>query len=191
MWWRFCVLWDVLGSEKTSMNTLNAWVRTLLYFCGRFMSFSDEHVWPSNNFSHIPECRWSVSHDWKLGRLLCCCCDQSSAPIPPPDVLARGVTWQGISCILTGCWGTGNGTTAYNVRTPWAKIWEMFFQPTCRFCATVTNPQDVNRMEACLRRTVSQSQSNKATWQVHLYLCMSMKVWLLISNQEHSCEGLQ
>ena len=40
----------------------------------------------------------------------------SGAPVPPPDVLARGVTWQGISCVLTGCWGTGNGTTAYNVR---------------------------------------------------------------------------
>lgn len=26
----------------------------------------------------------------------------SGAPVPPPDVLARGVTWQGISCILTG-----------------------------------------------------------------------------------------
>ena len=26
----------------------------------------------------------------------------SGAPVPPPDVLARGVTWQGISCVLTG-----------------------------------------------------------------------------------------
>ena len=26
----------------------------------------------------------------------------SGAPIPPPDVIARGVTWQGVSCILTG-----------------------------------------------------------------------------------------
>lgn len=39
----------------------------------------------------------------------------SGAPVPPPDVLARGVTWQGISCVLTGAWGSGNGTTAYNV----------------------------------------------------------------------------
>ena len=39
----------------------------------------------------------------------------SGAPVPPADVLARGVTWQGISCVLTGLWGTGNGTTAYNV----------------------------------------------------------------------------
>lgn len=38
----------------------------------------------------------------------------SGAPVPPPDVLARGVTWQGISCVLTGAWGSGNGTTAYN-----------------------------------------------------------------------------
>ncbi|KAK9829197.1 hypothetical protein WJX72_004442 [[Myrmecia] bisecta] len=38
----------------------------------------------------------------------------SGAPVPPPGVIERAVTLQGFSCVLTGLWGTGNGTTAYN-----------------------------------------------------------------------------
>lgn len=38
----------------------------------------------------------------------------AGAPVPPPDVIGRAVAWQGICCMLTGLWGTGNGTTAYN-----------------------------------------------------------------------------
>eukprot|EP00884_Botryococcus_braunii_P002860 jgi/Botrbrau1/12575/Bobra.0169s0108.1 len=38
----------------------------------------------------------------------------AGAPVPPPGLISRAVTWQGICCMLTGFWGTGNGTTAYN-----------------------------------------------------------------------------
>jgi nucleobase transporter 1/2 len=34
--------------------------------------------------------------------------------VPPPDVISRAVTIQGLSCMLAGVWGSGNGTTAYN-----------------------------------------------------------------------------
>ena len=36
------------------------------------------------------------------------------APVPPPAVLGRAVTWQGICCVIAGLFGTANGTTAYN-----------------------------------------------------------------------------
>lgn len=36
------------------------------------------------------------------------------APVPPPAVLGRAVTWQGLCCVIAGLFGTANGTTAYN-----------------------------------------------------------------------------
>jgi len=42
------------------------------------------------------------------------CSQISGAPIPPPDVLSRAVSWQGLSCVVTGLLGTSSGTTAYN-----------------------------------------------------------------------------
>ncbi|CAL8465374.1 g4910 [Coccomyxa elongata] len=36
------------------------------------------------------------------------------APVPPPQVISRAVTFQGFSCVLTGLIGSGNATTAYN-----------------------------------------------------------------------------
>jgi Permease family len=38
----------------------------------------------------------------------------AGAPVPPSDVISRAVAWQGVCCMITGVWGTGNGTTAYN-----------------------------------------------------------------------------
>lgn len=34
--------------------------------------------------------------------------------MPPPSVLGRAVTWQGLCCTIAGLFGTANGTTAYN-----------------------------------------------------------------------------
>ncbi len=36
------------------------------------------------------------------------------APVPPPAVLGRAVSWQGLCCVIAGLFGTANGTTAYN-----------------------------------------------------------------------------
>ena len=38
----------------------------------------------------------------------------AGAPVPPPGLISRAVAVQGLSCMLTGLWGTGSGTTAYN-----------------------------------------------------------------------------
>ncbi|KAI8476384.1 MAG: permease family-domain-containing protein [Monoraphidium minutum] len=42
------------------------------------------------------------------------CAQIAGAPVPPPDVLSRAISWQGLTCVLAGLFGTSSGTTAYN-----------------------------------------------------------------------------
>ncbi|ELT94865.1 hypothetical protein CAPTEDRAFT_177506 [Capitella teleta] len=38
----------------------------------------------------------------------------SGAPPPPVHAINRGVFTEGFGCVLSGCWGTGTGTTSYS-----------------------------------------------------------------------------
>lgn len=42
------------------------------------------------------------------------CARLSGAPPPPAHAVNRGITMEGIGCLLAGLWGTGNGTTSYS-----------------------------------------------------------------------------
>ncbi|CAD5112311.1 DgyrCDS1537 [Dimorphilus gyrociliatus] len=42
------------------------------------------------------------------------CARLSGAPPPPPHAVNRGIGIEGISCVLAGLWGSGNGTTSYS-----------------------------------------------------------------------------
>ncbi|XP_064648491.1 solute carrier family 23 member 1-like [Lineus longissimus] len=42
------------------------------------------------------------------------CARLSGAPPPPKHAVNRGIGMEGIGCLLTGAWGTGNGTTSYS-----------------------------------------------------------------------------
>lgn len=41
------------------------------------------------------------------------CARLSGAPRPPVHAINRGITVEGIGCVLAGIWGSGNGTTSY------------------------------------------------------------------------------
>lgn len=42
------------------------------------------------------------------------CARLAGAPIPNDRVLNRGITFEGIGCLIAGIFGTGNGTTSYS-----------------------------------------------------------------------------
>ena len=42
------------------------------------------------------------------------CARLSGAPPPPRHAINRGIGMEGIGCLLTGAFGTGNGTTSYS-----------------------------------------------------------------------------
>jgi len=42
------------------------------------------------------------------------CARLSGAPPPPRHAICRGIGMEGIGCLLTGAFGTGNGTTSYS-----------------------------------------------------------------------------
>ena len=42
------------------------------------------------------------------------CARLSGAPVPDERVINRGITFEGIGCLLAGLFGTGNGTTSYS-----------------------------------------------------------------------------
>ena len=42
------------------------------------------------------------------------CARLSGAPPPPKHAISRGIGMEGIGCLLTGAFGTGNGTTSYS-----------------------------------------------------------------------------
>ncbi|XP_066933751.1 solute carrier family 23 member 2-like [Clytia hemisphaerica] len=42
------------------------------------------------------------------------CAKLSGAPPPPKHALNRGLGFEGLGCLITGAWGTGNGTTSYS-----------------------------------------------------------------------------
>jgi len=42
------------------------------------------------------------------------CARLAGAPIPDRKVINRGITFEGIGCLIAGCFGTGNGTTSYS-----------------------------------------------------------------------------
>ncbi|XP_057294063.1 solute carrier family 23 member 2-like isoform X1 [Hydractinia symbiolongicarpus] len=42
------------------------------------------------------------------------CARMSGAPFPPSHAINRGIAIEGLSCILAGLWGSGNGTTSYS-----------------------------------------------------------------------------
>ena len=42
------------------------------------------------------------------------CARLAGAPPPPSHALNRGIFIEGIACILTGAWGSGNGTTSFS-----------------------------------------------------------------------------
>ena len=42
------------------------------------------------------------------------CARLAGAPPPPHHAINRGLGMEGLGCILTGAWGTGNGTTSYS-----------------------------------------------------------------------------
>ncbi|XP_002160774.2 solute carrier family 23 member 2 isoform X1 [Hydra vulgaris] len=42
------------------------------------------------------------------------CARMSDAPPPPNHAINRGLLVEGIGCVITGIWGTGNGTTSYS-----------------------------------------------------------------------------
>jgi len=45
------------------------------------------------------------------------CARLSGAPPPPKHAINRGIGIEGIGCLLTGAFGSGNGTTTYSVNT--------------------------------------------------------------------------
>jgi len=45
------------------------------------------------------------------------CARLSGAPPPPKHAINRGIGVEGIGCLLTGAFGSGNGTTTYSVNT--------------------------------------------------------------------------
>ena len=42
------------------------------------------------------------------------CARLSGAPPPPRHAISRGIAMEGIGCLLTGAFGTGDGTTSYS-----------------------------------------------------------------------------
>ena len=42
------------------------------------------------------------------------CARLSGAPMPDEQVINRGITFEGIGCLIAGLFGTGNGTTSYS-----------------------------------------------------------------------------
>ena len=42
------------------------------------------------------------------------CARLSGAPVPTAKVINRGITFEGIGCMIAGIFGTGNGTTSYS-----------------------------------------------------------------------------
>ena len=42
------------------------------------------------------------------------CARLAGAPQPPNHAVNRGISIEGIGCILAGLWGTGNGSTSYS-----------------------------------------------------------------------------
>jgi len=42
------------------------------------------------------------------------CARLSGAPTPNKDTINRGITFEGIGCLVAGIFGTGNGTTSYS-----------------------------------------------------------------------------
>ncbi len=42
------------------------------------------------------------------------CARLSGAPVPDKTVISRGITFEGIGCMVAGIFGTGNGTTSYS-----------------------------------------------------------------------------
>jgi len=42
------------------------------------------------------------------------CARLAGAPPPPVHAINRGMTIEGLGCLLAGLWGTGNGTTSYS-----------------------------------------------------------------------------
>ena len=42
------------------------------------------------------------------------CARLSGAPPPPKHAINRGIGMEGLGCLLTGAFGTGNGTTSYS-----------------------------------------------------------------------------
>jgi nucleobase transporter 1/2 len=42
------------------------------------------------------------------------CARLAGAPIPDEKTINRGITFEGIGCLIAGIWGTGNGTTSYS-----------------------------------------------------------------------------
>ena len=42
------------------------------------------------------------------------CARMAGAPPPPKHAVNRGITCEGLGCILAGIFGTGNGTTSYS-----------------------------------------------------------------------------
>ena len=42
------------------------------------------------------------------------CAKIAGAPPPPKHAINRGLAMEGIGCMITGLWGTGNGTTSYS-----------------------------------------------------------------------------
>jgi solute carrier family 23 (nucleobase transporter), member 1 len=42
------------------------------------------------------------------------CARLSGAPVPTAKVINRGITFEGIGCLIAGIFGTGNGTTSYS-----------------------------------------------------------------------------
>ena len=42
------------------------------------------------------------------------CARLSGAPPPPKHAINRGIGMEGIGCLLTGSFGSGNGTTSYS-----------------------------------------------------------------------------
>jgi nucleobase transporter 1/2 len=42
------------------------------------------------------------------------CARLSGAPVPTGKVISRGITFEGIGCLVAGIFGTGNGTTSYS-----------------------------------------------------------------------------
>ena len=42
------------------------------------------------------------------------CARMSGAPTPPQFAINRGITVEGIGCMIAGIFGSGNGTTSYS-----------------------------------------------------------------------------
>ena len=75
------------------------------------------------------------------------CARLSGAPPPPKHAINRGVGMEGIGCLLTGAFGSGNGTTTYSVNTGAIGITKVLYFRTKNFLTVLTRSNIVKGLD--------------------------------------------